>query len=179
MRGIFSTALTSLALVSPVAHAVYKCQVNGTTTYQAQPCSGASKPSQQMDIRTGSPAVTQGSVKPEVPSGSQKSPSSTAGAEKQAVEQMARDRQIREANYEIENLERRIANRSEQITREMDALRAQKARASNNLAGATWEQSLSTEMQAVASRYKVMNDADQEQIKALRAKVAGLQALRP
>ena len=32
---------------------------------------------------------------------------------------------------------------------------------------------------AVASRYKVMNDADQEQIKALRAKVAGLQALRP
>ena len=123
--------------------------------------------------------MTQGSVKPEVPSGAQKSPSSTAGAEKQAVEQMARDRQIREANYEIENLERRIANRSEQITREMDALRAQKARASNNLAGATWEQSLSTEMQAVASRYKVMNDADQEQIKALRAKVAGLQALRP
>lgn len=72
-----------------------------------------------------------------------------------------------------------MANRSEQMTREMDALRAQKARASNNLAGATWEQSLSTEMQAVASRYKVMNDADQEQIKALRAKVAGLQALRP
>ena len=40
------------------------------------------------------------------------------------------------------------------MTREMDALRAQKARANNNLAGATWEQSLSTEMQAVAARYK-------------------------
>ena len=47
------------------------------------------------------------------------------------------------------------------------------------LAGATWEQSLSTEMQAVASRYKVMNDADQEQIKALRAKVASLQGAKP
>ena len=81
---------------------------------------------------------------------------------------MARERQIREANYEIENLERRIANRSEQMTREMDSLRAQKSRANNNLAGATWEQSLSTEMQAVAARYKVMNDVDQEQIKALR-----------
>ena len=54
-----------------------------------------------------------------------------------------------------------MANRSEQMSREMDALRAQKARANNNLAGATWEQSLSTEMQAVASRYKVMNVADQ------------------
>ena len=72
-----------------------------------------------------------------------------------------------------------MANRSEQMTREMDALRAQKARANNNLAGATWEQSLSTEMQAVASRYKVMNDADQEQIKALRAKVASLQGAKP
>ena len=179
MRVVLSLALTSLALVSPVAHAVYKCQVNGTTTYQAQPCSGASKPGQQMNIRSGSPAGTQSDAKPEIQSGAQKSPSSSAGAEKQAVEQMARDRQIREANYEIGNLERRIANRSEQMTREMDALRAQKARANNNLAGATWEQSLSTEMQAVASRYKVMNDADQEQIKALRAKVAGLQALRP
>ena len=179
MRGIFSTALTSLALVSPVAHAVYKCQVNGTTTYQAQPCSGSSKPGQQMNIRSGSPAGTQSDAKPEIQSGAQKSPSSSAGAEKQAVEQMTRDRQIREANYEVENLERRIANRSEQMTREMDALRAQKARANNNLAGATWEQSLSTEMQAVAARYKVMNDVDQEQIKALRAKVASLQGAKP
>ena len=179
MRVIFSTALTSLALVSPVAHAVYKCQVDGVTTYQAQPCSGASKPEQQMNIRAGSPAVTQVSGKPEVQSAAQKSASSSAGAEKLAVEQMARERQIREANYEIGNLERRIANRSEQLTREMDALRAQKARANNNLAGATWEQSLSTEMQAVAARYKVMNDVDQEQIKALRAKVVTLQTTKP
>lgn len=34
-------------------------------------------------------------------------------------------------------------------------------------------------MQAVAARYKVMNDVDQEQIKALRAKVASLQGAKP
>jgi hypothetical protein len=72
MRVMLSLALTSLALVTPVAHAVYKCPVNGTTTYQAQPCSGASKPGQQMNIRTGSPAVTQGADKPEASSGIQK-----------------------------------------------------------------------------------------------------------
>lgn len=174
-----SVALAVLALVSPVAHAVYKCQVNGTTTYQAQPCSGASQHVQQMNIRSESPSVTQGGDKPAVQSGIQKSQSSLAATEKRAVEQMARERQIREANYEIQNLERRIANRSEQMTREMDALRAQKARANNNLAGATWEQSLSTEMQAVAARYKVLNDVDQEQIKVLRTKVVTLQTTKP
>ena len=178
MRATICAILTTLTLASPAAHAVYKCQSNGTTSYQANPCSGPTKAGQQLNIRSEPQGVMPSGDRPATQPSPQKSPTS-AGNEKQALEQMARERQIREANYEIENLERRIANRSEQMTREMDSLRAQKARANNNLAGATWEQSLSTEMQAVAARYKVMNDVDQEQIKALRVKVTMLQSGKP
>ena len=53
----------------------------------------------------------------------------------------------------------------------MDDLRNRKGYARNNLAGAMWEQSLSTEMQAVASKYAAEIDAKQERIKRLRAEL--------
>ena len=42
----------------------------------------------------------------------------------------------------------------------------------DNLAGATWEQWLGTEMQAVVMKYKALNDADPERLKVLRDDLA-------
>jgi hypothetical protein len=52
------------------------------------------------------------------------------------------------------------------------ALRGNKAFASNNLAGAIWEQSISIEMTAVAAKNKAMNDIDAERAKQLRIDLA-------
>lgn len=43
------------------------------------------------------------------------------------------------------------------MDQELDAIRNKKRYANNTLAGATWEQSLSTEMNAVTSRYNIEN----------------------
>ena len=63
-------------------------------------------------------------------------------------------------------------NRNVQMQNEFAALRSLKGTANNNLAGATYAQSLSTEMEAVASKYKALNDVDQERLKVLRADLA-------
>ena len=64
----------------------------------------------------------------------------------------------------IADLEATIDGRNRRMQDEMAAIQSRKAQAKNNLAGATWEQSLSTEMQAVASKYQALNDADQARL---------------
>lgn len=72
---------------------------------------------------------------------------------------------------EIDFKERHIASLRSEMNAELDVLRSKKAMANNNLAGATWEQSISAEMSAVVSRY----DA---RIRSLEGEVARLQAGR-
>lgn len=165
-------ALVLCGLVSS-AHAVYKCpQSGGGTVFQEMPCRGAD--GQQLQVRS--------RATPTAPSASG---AGTGGQGKQlTVEQrlvktLERDRRIREANQEIADTEARIARRNEQMGRELDALRTQQSQASTNLAGATYRQSLSLEMQAVASKYKTMNDVDVERLRSLRATLATLQAAAP
>ncbi|MBX3680776.1 MAG: hypothetical protein KF710_11410, partial [Rhodocyclaceae bacterium] len=46
-------------------------------------------------------------------------------------------------------------------------LALKKRRANNNLAGATWEASISTEMEATTTRYKARMDAAQSKLNVL------------
>lgn len=80
---------------------------------------------------------------------------------------------------EIAGLERVIDSRNRRMQMEMESLRYRKSFANNNLAGATYEQSLSTEMQAVATRYKAQNEVEFERIRALRTELSGLQSTKP
>ena len=57
------------------------------------------------------------------------------------------------------------------LSGELAALRAKKAHANNNLAGAMWEQSISQEMSAVVARYDV-------RIRAIRGEIERLQGER-
>jgi hypothetical protein len=100
---------------------------------------------------------------------------SAGSAEQRIARTLERERRMREIEREIQAVEANIFNRNAVMSQEMTALRNQKQYANNNLAGATWEQSISTEMQAVAAKYQAMNDADRERVKQLRA---NLEALR-
>lgn len=89
---------------------------------------------------------------------------------------MERDRLIFEKQHQIASLERTVAERNTQMAQEIDQLRQRKSLARNNLAGATWEQSLSSEMQAVTQKYQAINQIDLEQIRVIRAEVSALQS---
>lgn len=173
MRDRWLAALV-LCVMAGSAHAVYKCpQPGGGPVFQETPCKGGE--GQQLSVRT--------RAAPAAPGASAAGGDATAGrqptVEQRLVKTMERERRIRETNQEIADTEARMAQRNEQMARELEALRAQQSQASTNLAGATYRQSLSLEMQAVASKYRALNDVDVERLKTLRTTLMTLQATGP
>ena len=88
--------------------------------------------------------------------------------------QMERERLIREKEFEIAHLGELMARRTGLMEQELAALRIKKMQANNNLAGATWEQSISTEMSVVVEKYKVQKEADGERLKVMSAELRRL-----
>jgi hypothetical protein len=138
----------------------YKCQGNGTVTYQQQPCaSGTAKATLAAPDAVSDDA---------------------ARAHRSRFEA---DNAVRRAAARAKSIDEQIAYNQTRITAyeammdaELAALRAKKGQARNNLAGATWEQSISTEMEAVAANYATKIRIAQDEIAALRKERPGLQA---
>lgn len=152
------------------AHAaMYKCVDGGTTIFQDKPCAGAGA------------AVT---VKPAAPApASEPSTDTGNGADHETIrklrastESMALERRQRELRHEIQLLEGEIDGHRAAMDRELSSLSAKKAYAKNNLAGATWEQSISSEMQAVAEKYKARIQIAQDRLSAVRKDLSDLVA---
>lgn len=118
---------------------IYKCVVNGKTTFSQQAC--------------GDNAVE---VIPKVVK-----PSASALAEQQGVNEslsaasssMERDRRLIGIARDMAVMDEDIARIQEARSIELKRLEVSGRFANNNLAGATWQQSLATEMQAVNARY--------------------------
>lgn len=154
-----------LLVLPALAHGQFKCtDAQGQVSFQQVPCAN-SQAQQSLKLRSDQPAR----------------PGSSAGvgAESQggSVEQrmlktLERERRVRELEREIADTESAISQRSSMMSNELAALQSRKHSAYNNLAGATWEQSISTEMQAITAKYRVLNDVDAERLKVLRADLA-------
>lgn len=127
-------------VLTSTAHAeIYKCVSGGETVFSQQPCA------------PGAATVTPKYVQPSADSVIQR---------KEATEKLSassknidREHRIMEVDLEMQRLDE-----SEQVTQnnrllELRRLEEQGRYANNNLAGATWEQSLATKMQAVNGRY--------------------------
>lgn len=56
------------------------------------------------------------------------------------------------------------------------ALQRKKRLANNNLAGATWEDSISGEMQAIAARYRAGIEVEQAKIVDLRKRMSDMES---
>lgn len=155
-----SLVVIALTLSASSAQALYKCTGSkGEVTFQDAPCANAQK-QQAMTVRAAPPDAAA---------------SVAGGPEQRLLATMTRDRRIRELEFAIASLDADVVNRNRQMNLELDELRNRKAYAKNNLAGATWEQSLSTEMQSVSAKYKTMNEADFERLKQLRGELATYQ----
>lgn len=166
MHPVTLVALAILAALPPPAAAqVYKCKIGGTTVFSGQPCQPDAKP---IDVRPASgnapaPTIARPGATP---------PTISSASNPQAVHaRMERDRRIRDLDYDIAARRSRINEEQSAMDRDLAALRAQKSRATNNLAGATWEKSISEEMNAVVARYNV-------RIRALEGDVARMESER-
>ncbi len=87
----------------------------------------------------------------------------------------------REKERKKDDLQAKIARNEDAIRgyqnlmhAEIELLQAKKGLAKNNLAGATWEESLSTEMNAVTARYRSEIEIRQEENKVFRAELSKL-----
>ena len=151
-----------LLLLPAVASAQYKCTAtDGSVSFQQTACVGAQK-QQALTIKPamgGDPAPRADGSKPEA----------GGTVDQRMVRAIEQERRIRGMEQTLVNTETAIDNRNAAMSAEMAALQGRKQSARNNLAGATYEQSISTEMQAVAAKYKTMNDIDLERLKQLRA----------
>lgn len=139
--------------VAPSSDAeTYKCRVDGTLVYQQQPCA------------TGTARATI--------SAPDQLTDDAARAHRARFES---DNAARLAAARLKSIDDQIAYNQTRIVAyeammdsELAALRAKKGQARNNLAGATWEQSISTEMEAVAANYATRIRIAQDEIAALR-----------
>lgn len=139
-----------LIIASAPAFAVYKCKdASGRTNFQERPCEATGSKGSQIDVK---PAT--GNQTPQTRSTEQGAPPQTEAQRLRAQsERHAKERRLSELNErELPSAEGRIRTATNQCSKRMSSAQGMKAHANNNLAGATWEQSLSTEMQAIATQ---------------------------
>jgi len=146
MKSITGLFLATVITV-PAAHAgIYKCVVNGKTSFSQRPC-GDESVEMDIKVRDVSPSATK----------------ERTAANRKKVETVLLDRKIREKEREIEKY-------GKQRDREMARLKKKKSYAANNLAGATWEQSISTEMRAISDKYDSKIRAAERELERLQSK---------
>lgn len=174
MKSSHLVSITLLALMATApAWAVYKCKdASGRTTFQQAPCTGAHQ-GEKLDIHpaSGHAQKDQAPVA-SAPLPSNFSPGASGTASPPMTEadrlntlsaRLAKENRLSTLNnLTIGGAQGEIFRNQAQCQSELEAVRNRKALASNNLAGATWEQSLSIEMQAIAARC----DTEQRRLQA-------------
>lgn len=162
------TACLLVALLAmPAQAAVYKCLVGGKPVYQDRPCADPkggeqlilSAPSAGSASRSSEPSAAPTAV------GQKPTPQEINDAWLKGV---ARDEAAQRKASRIRAAENDRDLLVYSMDRELRILRLKKATANNNLAGATYEQSLSAEMQAISTAYDAKIRSKEEEIKRLR-----------
>lgn len=147
--------LMALMLATAPTAAMHKCKLpNGKTVFQDVPCAHGA--GEKIEVRP------VGGKAPAAPVASAAAGAGAAGATKTRAEQLREEREqlqnrnrLRDLEVMIPNTRRAIAAHERQCDKEIEALRRKQPYANDNLAGATWLQSLATEMDAISTRCSV------------------------
>ena len=169
-----------LAMTASVAQAgLYKCPLaNGRSEFRDRPCDGAKADQNRLSIRPSSSSHSDRAGSAATPTGmndahavpvgstapSPATPTTTFTQWGEEREAEAKEHQRKQRIYEQEQKRSSLLN---QMNAELERLRNKKATANNNLAGATFEQSISSEMQAVTASYDVRIRSVDEELKRL------------
>lgn len=164
MKSSLAVWFLSLVPLAAPAQTLYKCTEGGIIRYADRPCGKSAV------LISGPPAAARENVvqPADAPAMAPRASADPAPADAQPLRQaqllaqMARERRLRELEFEIRDAERQLED-------DLDQLKRRKTYANNNLAGATWEGSISQEMQAVTAKGNA-------RIEALRRERADLRA---
>jgi hypothetical protein len=155
MRTLIAITIV-LAILSMAQAEIYKCKVDGRTIFMDQPCAdGDINQSPYIQTEKNTPSNNQAAQIDQITSQDEQQSAPNQPAPKGATQESI---SALEAKYFIaDDTYNRRKNILEALIRERDIkleqLELKKYRANNNLAGATWEQSISTEMEAVVRLY--------------------------
>ena len=129
---------------------IYKCVIDGKTTFSGEPCSDSA---QELNVQIRTPN------KQEV---------DTANSRH---ERISKALNIKSIENKIENSEKKVEELQRSMDRDTKKLALKKSYANNNLAGATWENSISTEIRGVIEKYKVKITSEEEKINTYRSQL--------
>lgn len=168
----FLLSIVSLMLIFPaIAQETFKCTNGGATVIQDSPCPGAAKRSSDMPVKQVGSALTPApSAAP-----AEVAKSSDLDRQKAFMAKGAKDRRISDLQFEISRTEASISQMQANMNAEIAALDRQKSSANNNLAGATYLNSLATEQQAISTRYSVEISTQRDRLKQLQDQLAAEQ----
>jgi hypothetical protein len=151
--------LAFFVLVVGSAHAskIYRCEIDGELVFSQVPCE---PDAEEFQVEPGPAAASQRPSQPTSPPPLE-SGMPTADENTRYVERVRLERRIIRHEKKITQLQR-------SRDAELALLRNRMQRANNNLAGATWLEAISTEMQAVTDTYSSQIEIEQNQIDRLR-----------
>ncbi|GAB5413960.1 MAG: hypothetical protein Cons2KO_15630 [Congregibacter sp.] len=149
MKAILTATVLSLSCASAGAQTIYKCvDEQGRKTFSQSPCS---EDAEKITVKNDNAGLSVG------PKGD--------------FSKMRDSNAIREMNRKIDALNADVDTLRLQREGELAVLREKKTYAANNLAGATWLQSLSGEMQAVTDSYNSQIESKRDEIKTMRQEI--------
>ena len=166
---LVSVALAAaLCTTTPAAFAINKCiGPTGSVVFQDAPCMGSGG---RLNVRpasgdapapAGEPAAT--------PSAPEAKPQTEAQRIEKQIAESQKDRRRRELRERlIPDASQAINHHRAQCDSQLKALQARKSLANNNLAGATWEASISSEMSAISTQCDTQNRSLRADLDALR-----------
>lgn len=151
---VAALAFIPALLSAPAGAQIYKCKGDrGVTVFSERPCGDDATEVTVQDNNAGiggAPAEGFANVRAD-------------------MAERALERKIREKRSQISRIE-------EARERELAKLRNRKRYANNNLAGATWEESISTEMNAVVAQYRSSLEIRRDELRRLQDELAGLRS---
>lgn len=174
--------ITLMLTTTAPAWAIYKCDDGtGKQNFQDKPCANGKSSTYEVKPAAGhAPKATSTVSQPSSSAGPTSIQPAKSMTEAQRLNAQADQIRKRSRLKEINDLFLDGAyNNTQRVQancrRELDALSNKKRSSMNNLAGATWEQSISAEMQAVATRCQAEQLNAQNELERLRSEKAQLE----
>lgn len=153
--GSFVSLLTLLWLAPPPASAqIYKCvDKHGRPQFSDKPCAQNAVTVEVKDHNSGISHAPEGTFA-----------------------KVRSDNEVRELRRKIERREREIKKLGRKRDAEIKELKVKQSYAANNLAGATWDQSLATQMNSVSQNYNSQIDRKSREIELMNKRIYSLEA---
>ena len=162
------TAFVLLLFTSqvPAQTKFYQCKDQwGQPVYSQRPCGSDA---QEKSVTAHDRISGDGDFKSSTESPAPSAPSATATTQTYSIEVTRDKRRLSEIKEDIKRRERRIEQYADERDERIAVLQLKTRYANNNLAGATWQESLASEMSAVATQYDTKIDQQQEKIDDLK-----------